>query len=95
MSFPVALQLYSVRDAMAEDFAGTIKKVKEMGYDAVEFACGFFGYTGKEVKAKCDELGLNPISAHVDRKTILADPEKVIGNYADAGCKYMAIPWYD
>ena len=38
MSFPVALQLYSVRDAMAEDFAGTIKKVKEMGYDGVEFA---------------------------------------------------------
>ena len=31
MSFPVALQLYSVRDAMAEDFAGTIKKVKDMG----------------------------------------------------------------
>ena len=30
MSFPVALQLYSVRDAMAEDFVGTIKKVKEM-----------------------------------------------------------------
>ena len=35
MSFPVALQLYSVRDAMGEDFAGTIKKVKEMGYDDV------------------------------------------------------------
>lgn len=30
MSFPVAVQLYSVRDNMAEDFEGTIKKVKEI-----------------------------------------------------------------
>ena len=49
MSFPVALQLYSVRDAMAEDFAGTIKKVKDMGYDGVEFA-GLFDHSAEEVK---------------------------------------------
>ena len=58
MSFPVALQLYSVRDAMGEDFAGTIKKVKEMGYDYVEFA-GYFGKTAEEVKAMIvDKLGV-------------------------------------
>ena len=91
----VGLQLYSVRDFLEKDFMGTLEKVKEMGYDAVEFACGFYGHTGKEVKAKCDELGLKPLSAHVDRKTILTSPEKVIGNYADAGCKYIAIPWSD
>ena len=28
---PVGLQLYSVRDAMAEDFKGTLQKVKAMG----------------------------------------------------------------
>lgn len=91
----VGLQLYSVRDYLEKDFMGTLEKVKEMGYDSVEFACGFFGHTGEEVKAKCDELGLTPISAHVDRKTILADPEKVIGSYAAAGCRYIAIPWSD
>ena len=34
---PVALQLYSVRDNVAQDFYGTLKAVKEMGYDGVEF----------------------------------------------------------
>lgn len=91
----VGLQLYSVRDFLEKDFMGTLEKVKEMGYDAVEFACGFYGHTGKEVKAKCDELGLIPLSAHVDRRTIILDPDGVVGNYADAGCKYIAIPWAD
>ena len=36
--FKVALQLYSVRDDMAKDMEGTLKAVKDMGYDYVEFA---------------------------------------------------------
>ena len=92
MSFPVALQLYSVRDAMAEDFAGTIKAVKEMGYDGVEFA-GLFGKSPEEIKALLDETGLVPISAHVPYDEIEADPEKVIGDYAKIGCKYIALPY--
>ena len=51
------LQLYSVRDAMAEDFEGTLKKVAEMGYTYVEFA-GFFDHTAEEVKALLDKYGL-------------------------------------
>ena len=92
MSFPIAVQLYSVRDAMAEDFEGTIKKVKEMGYDGVEFA-GLFDNSPEKVKAICDENGLVPISAHVSYDEIAADPEKVISDYAKIGCKYIAIPY--
>ena len=92
MSFPVALQLYSVRDAMAEDFEGTIKAVKEMGYDGVEFA-GLFDKAPADIKALLDEVGLNPISAHVPYDELDADPEKVIADYAEIGCKYIAIPY--
>ncbi len=92
MSFPVAVQLYSVRDNMAEDFEGTIKKVKEMGYDGVEFA-GLFGNSPEKVKAVCEENGLVPISAHVSYDELDADPEKVISDYATIGVKYIAIPY--
>src|SRR5579875_2144829 len=34
----VALQLYTVRDEMARDYAGTIRRVGESGYTAVEMA---------------------------------------------------------
>lgn len=34
--FPIALQLYSVRDAMEQDFEKTLKEVSEMGYEGVD-----------------------------------------------------------
>ena len=36
--FPVAIQVYSVRDDAAADMMGTLKKIADMGYDGVEFA---------------------------------------------------------
>lgn len=89
---PVGIQLYSVRDAVEADFAGTLKELKKMGYDAVEFA-GLFNYTAEQVKAMCDEAGLIPISAHVGLGVIMPNVEKVVGDYAAIGCKYIAIPW--
>ena len=55
MNFPIAVQLYSVRDDMAADFKGTLEKVKAMGYDGVEFA-GLFGKSGAEIKEMCKGL---------------------------------------
>ena len=49
IKFPIALQLYTVREDMKNDFEGTLKKVKEMGYDGVEFA-GLFGNTPEQVR---------------------------------------------
>lgn len=89
---PVGIQLYSVRDYMEKDFAGTLKELKKMGYDAVEFA-GLFDYSAEEVKAMCEDADLIPISAHVGRGVIMQDVKKVIGDYAAIGCKYVAIPW--
>lgn len=90
--FPVALQLYSVRDNMAEDFEGTIKKVKELGYDGVEFA-GLFDKTPAEVKKLVNEVDLTPISAHVPYADMVNDTEKVLSGYAEIGCKYVVIPY--
>ena len=92
MSFPVALQLYSVRDAMEADFAGTVKAVKAMGFDGVEFA-GLFGKSAEEVKAIVDEVGIVPISAHVPYDELAADPEKTLSDYAKIGCKFVAYPY--
>ena len=89
---PIGIQLYSVRDAMEKDFAGTIKALAKMGYSAVEFA-GIFGKSAEDIKAICDEAGVNPISAHVGLNIILPDIEGVVKTYHDIGCKYMVIPW--
>lgn len=90
----VAVQLYSVRDDMEKDFFGTLQKVKEMGYEGVEFA-GLFGHSPKEVKEMLDKAGLTPISAHVPIDELLNDLPKVVGDYKEIGCQFIAIPWLD
>ena len=89
---PVGVQLYSVRDNMTQDFYGTLKAVKEMGYDGVEFA-GLFGNSPEQVKAWCEELELNPISAHVPLQDMMDNLDAVIADYKTIGCEYIAVPY--
>lgn len=91
-AFPIALQLYSVREDLEREFAGTLRRVKELGYDGVEFA-GLYGRKPAEVRVLCEEIGLTPISAHVPFVDMMADPAGVLGDYAAIGCRYVAIPY--
>ena len=91
MRYPVALQLYSVRDEVEADFEGSLKKVKALGYDGVEFA-GLFGHSAAEVKKWCEEIGLTPVSAHVPFVDMMNDPS-ILEDYALIGCKYVVIPY--
>lgn len=92
MRLPVAIQFYSVRDEAEKDFRGTLQKIHDMGYEGVEFA-GLFGHSPAEVRAMCDEIGIIPMSAHVALDEMLADPDKVIGGYAEIGCRFIAVPY--
>ncbi len=89
---PIALQLFSVRDDLVADLEGTLKKVKEMGYDGVEFA-GIGDYRPFEIKKLCEKFGLIPISAHVPLAELMADPERVIDAYCRIGCQQVVIPY--
>ena len=92
MSFPVAIQVYSVRDDAAKNLYATLKEIKKMGYDGVEFA-GLYGHTPEEVRDMCADIGLVPLSAHVPYLDMIADPEGVLGQYATIGCKFVAVPY--
>ena len=91
MKFPIALQLYSVRDDLAADFYGTLKKVRALGYDGVEFA-GLFGHSAGQVKAWLTELDLIPVSAHVPFVDMMANPD-ILDDYRAIGCRYVVIPY--
>lgn len=90
--FPVALQLYSVRKDLEKNFYGTLKKVKAMGYDGVEFA-GRYGHPSEEIREMCEDIGLTPIAAHVAYLEMMEDPDKVIGDYAKTGIRYIVLPY--
>ncbi len=92
MALPVGIQVYSVRGEAEADLRSTLASLREMGYDGVEFA-GLYGHTAAEVRTMCEELGLTPVSAHVPYVDMLKDPYGVLSQYAEIGCKYVAVPY--
>lgn len=92
--FNVGLQLYSVRDDLAKDFEGTLKKVADMGYEYVEFA-GYYGKSAEELKEVMDKYSLKCISVHQVPAPFFDEGHGIIDFLADLGIKYCAIPWYE
>ena len=88
----LGLQLYSVREDLEKDFFGTLEKVKALGYEGCEFA-GTYGKTAEEIRNKCSELDLVPISAHVAYGDIMQDINATVKMYKEIGCKYIVIPY--
>ena len=62
----LGIQLYTVRDRLEEDFEGTLRAIKDMGYDGVEFAWMFGGKTPEELaKFVEQDLGLLVCGFHL------------------------------
>lgn len=83
MSKPIAVQLYSVREQLDADFAGTMKKIAEMGYAGVETAG--LPVPAEEAAAIISNLGLTVCSAHTAFPTgeniaSLAETQQLLGN---------------
>jgi len=104
----LGLQLYSVRDAMKADPAGSLKKLADMGYIHVEHANyidrKFYGYSAKDFKKLLSDLSLQMPSGHTvmtakDWDTVKNDfTDKwkyTIEDAAEAGQRYVISPWLD
>jgi sugar phosphate isomerase/epimerase len=88
LGLPIGLQLYSVRDYLPKDFAGTLKRLGAMGYQDVE-AAGFFGHSAAEVKQAMDDAGLRCVSAHYALAQLQPKVDEVIQFAKDAGLSYV------
>jgi sugar phosphate isomerase/epimerase len=82
---PVGIQLYTVNAPMQEDPAGTLKKLREIGFGEVESA-GFGNLSAKQFRQLLDDTGLACPSAHLQ-----FDINNLDSTFADAhalGAKY-------
>lgn len=57
--FKIGIQQYSVRDATADDFAGTLGALAEMGYQGIEFF-DFYKHSPESVASETRKAGLIP-----------------------------------
>lgn len=89
----IGVQLYTVRSLMAEDVAGTLDAVAEIGYDEVEFA-GYFGHEPAAVRAWLNASGLAAPAAHVDLDAITGSAlEETLEAAAIVGHRWLVVPW--
>ena len=101
----IGLQLYTVRDAMQKDPAGTLAEVAAMGYNSLEGATytgtqNFYGMEAKDFAALLKKNKLVMPSSHYRlgeektngqdvKGTILHDWDKAVEDAKTVGIKYM------
>lgn len=91
MPTPIALQLYTLRDAAAQDYEGMVRRVAAMGYVGVEPA-GFPGTTPAAAAQLFKSLGLQVCGIHAGLPT----PEKkneILDLVGTFGLKRFGCAW--
>ena len=104
----LGLQLYTVRDDMHADPAGTLKKLSDAQIRHVEHAGyadrKFYGYSVPDFKKILNDNGINMISGHViltakywdaTKGDFTDDWKNAVSDAADVGQKYIISPWLD
>lgn len=87
----IALQLYSIRDALAADYQGTLEQVKNIGYTGVEL----FGdhLPAAEIKNLLKTLQLEPVAHHFAFDPLKADFAACLERTAATGSKIIVCAW--
>jgi sugar phosphate isomerase/epimerase len=99
-SFGIGIQLYTIRDAISADLAGSLKKVSDYGYKYLElagYADGkFYNMEPGEFRKMVEDLGMVILSSHtqVEAEGItLENARKMADDHAKLGVKYCIQPW--
>lgn len=88
----IAAQLYTLRDYLKtpEDMAETLKKVKSIGYNAIQ-ASGMGPVEPKAFKEMADEAGLYICATHVPFPDLQNDIDSVIEQHKIWDCPYVGV----
>ncbi|HEV8053333.1 MAG: sugar phosphate isomerase/epimerase [Chloroflexi bacterium] len=90
-SSQIGLQLYTVREAAGRDMVGTIRRIGELGYGAVELA-GYGNAAPREIRTALDGEGIVVAGVHVPFVDLEIRPMQVLGECQLLGAEYAVIP---
>ncbi len=85
----MALQLYTMRDPAKKDLADTLKKVREMGWEYVQWS-GMPNLPAEKIRAALDTAGLKPIAAHISIERFEKDFDTNVQFWKTVGVKDIA-----
>jgi sugar phosphate isomerase/epimerase len=88
----LGLMLYTLRADCARDFEGTLRAVREIGYEGVELF-DLHGHDAHEVRALLDELGLAVCGRHASLEAIESDLGGLAGELRAVGSDRLVLAW--
>ena len=92
----VGIQSYTLREIFEPDPVGTLKMIKEVGYDYVELnGRNFADRSPEDLAAMVKDAGLYSPASHVSYDAAVNIPETVAKTCQTLGCKYAIVPWVD
>jgi sugar phosphate isomerase/epimerase len=87
----VALQLYTVRDDISRDWSGTLRKIAQIGYPAVQLGARDEP-DAATMKPLLDELGLKVAGAHISIDRLEADLDRELRDAEVLGHRDLLVP---
>ena len=88
----LGLQLFTVREQLADDFDQTLAQVADMGYEAVELT-GTGPHTPEELRDLLEELNLEPAGMHVGLDGLESDLGASIETAKTLGMNNLICPY--
>lgn len=95
LGLPLGLQLYSLREQLAQDYAGTLRQIAALGYREVE-AAGFFQHTPAQVQQAMRAAGLHCVGAHYSMHDLQQQMDSILPFCKAVGVRYIvcSFPWF-
>ena len=91
---PVGLQLYTLRRPFAEDPVGTLERIRQVGFEAVEFAASL-DLDFAPLAGRMRDIGLDCPSMHAGLADLTGRPERVIAVAGELGCRFIVLPFVE
>ncbi|MFE2733896.1 sugar phosphate isomerase/epimerase family protein [Streptomyces sp. NPDC059349] len=88
----IGMHLYTMRDVLAKDFAGTVEQLAEIGYATVGVS-GRHGYGAADIRRMLDTVGLRAVLEHVAYQTLTGSGlPQALEDLHTLGAKWPVVP---
>lgn len=84
------LQLWAVKDELAQDFTGTLRALQAIGYRRVE-AAGWLDRSPAEFRAGVSEAGLDCVSCHYSLGALVEGTEEKLDTARAVGVRHVVV----
>ncbi|TDD50888.1 sugar phosphate isomerase/epimerase [Kribbella antibiotica] len=87
----IGMHLYTMRDVLAEDYPGTLKRLADIGYRTVGVS-GRYDHSADEIRGFADDAGLRIVLEHVGYARMADNWAGALADVQTLGAQWVVVP---